>query len=217
MSRPDRTAPFWSLAWFFLLHSIHFISTGSESKPGPEPLFVLQRWDTCVRCHRASLPISALLFPGGVQNGTDPRGHRLLFGSARRPLLMPRRCSLSHTFNSFVWRSAKIHSTVKSRCRRFHLEVYMHLHLDWFFDISRSIQIHYRKRTIFVRENRTKKTYGRNSFEYLCLHSQWEMYIVQYVQWYTVFIWERLWICTIWILYCWHIPVCTQTQAGKEK
>lgn len=69
-------------------------------------------------CHWTP-PLSSGLSTGGVQNGTNLRGYRLLFGPAWQPLLMPRRCSLSRTFNSFVWRSAKIHSTVESRCHSF--------------------------------------------------------------------------------------------------
>lgn len=106
-------------------------------------------------CHSCSLAC----LPGGVQNGTDLRGHRLHSGPARQSLLMPWRCSLLRTFNSFVWRSAKIHSTVESRCRGFHLEVYMHLHLDCFYlEYFKVDSDPLQKITIFVKKKRSERS-----------------------------------------------------------
>lgn len=57
-------------------------------------LFPLQPYVPFAPCCNPSLEVqlnvAAVSLPGGVQNGTDFRGHRLLPGSPGQPLLMPR-------------------------------------------------------------------------------------------------------------------------------
>ncbi|XP_047193029.1 PTB domain-containing engulfment adapter protein 1 isoform X6 [Scophthalmus maximus] len=54
-------------------------------------------------CHSCCLTC----LPGGVQNGTNLGGHRLLPGPARQPLLMPRGRSPPRTFISFVMKKCQ--------------------------------------------------------------------------------------------------------------
>lgn len=164
-----------------------------------------------------------LCFAGGVQNGTNLRRHRLLPGPAGQPLLMPRRCSLSRTFNSFVWRSAKIHSAAESRCHGFHLEVFMHLHFNcflfcFFFGVFQGEHRSTIEKSYFCK--RKKNKCGRSSMNLpLLAQATGDVNSQICPMVHKIFTWDSLCVCTVlgWVLLIHSCLYANRTLVKKTK